>query len=321
MIEAKSFKPKAILLMGPTATNKTKMAIELASLFPIEIISVDSALIYQDMNIGTAKPTTEEMRLVKHHLIDIILPTEIYSVMNFIQTSVQLIQEINSRGKIALLVGGSMMYFNALINGLSVLPASDIKLRFELESSLARHGWDYMYQQLLDIDMTSAAKIAANDKHRLIRALEVYKLSGSSLSELQARDKLKFIQDIDSLVLGILPQERSYLHAQINQRFQTMIDNGFIDEVRNLRLNYPMLTIHSNSMRSVGYAQVWNYLDNKLTIDELVNLGSIATRQLAKRQMTWLRSLKFCNLANESFNYELLFKNLHYQVKSWLRLD
>lgn len=309
---------KAILFMGPTSTGKTSLAIELAKELPIEIISVDSALVYQGMDIGSAKPTHAQRSLVIHHLIDIIPPTASYSVMRFARDARSLIEDINNRGKIPLLVGGTMMYFKALIEGLSLLPESNKQIRQELYEQLNKYGWDYMYSKLVASDPQAAMKIASNDQQRLIRALEVYQTTGNTLSYLQQSSKVKFLDDVDTLTLGILPANREELHQLINQRFNVMLDSGIVDEVKALQCLYPELSATHTSMRCVGYAQVWSYLAGEISQDRMVDLACSATRQLAKRQITWLRSLEFYNLAGDCLNQEDIYTQLIALVNTWL---
>jgi tRNA dimethylallyltransferase len=317
---------KAIFLMGPTATGKTELALQLSEYFtkqyPIEIISVDSALIYTDMNIGTAKPTPAELARVPHHLINIINPLQSYSVAEFIHTCNRLIPEIAARGKVPLLVGGTMMYFNALIHGINQLPESDPEIRARLTARLAakvtkdansvnsdndnsysgdNSGIAALYDELMRVDPQSAHKIMPADAQRIIRALEVFYITGIPISKLQTdqTNYLKLSDNIQVLPLMILPATREILHDRINQRFLRMLDSGFIDEVVAIKAKYPDLTIDHSSMRCVGYYQAWQYLENIITHQELIDMGSAATRQLAKRQITWLRKLGGINLERD----------------------
>lgn len=309
---------KAILLMGPTATGKTNLALNLAKNYPIEIISVDSALIYQDMDIGTAKPTPAEMELVPHHLINIITPLEAYSVAEFVQSATKLIKEITLRGKVPVLAGGTMMYFNALLNGLSKLPATNNAMREVLESRLQSEGLDNLYQELVNIDPITAAKVMPTDKQRIIRALEVYNTTSIALSTWQHQAPKIRPTNIEFLNLAILPAERKELHQRINQRFEIMINQGFIEEVKHLQKTYPELTNNHPSMRSVGYFQVWEYLENKISLPELMEMGKAATRQLAKRQITWLRGMDVINIAAGNLSPHLLYANMLEQIKLFL---
>ncbi|MCC2645496.1 MAG: miaA [Burkholderiales bacterium] len=307
----------AILMMGPTATGKTGLALKLAAKFPIEIISVDSALIYKNMDIGTAKPTKNELKLVKHYLIDIISPLESYSVAQFIDDSIGLIYEINARGKIPLLVGGTMMYYNGLLNGISELPVSDPKIRACLELEANNSSWQELHIKLQQIDPLAAAKIKPNDKQRISRALEIFYQTGIPISSLQSKTHIKKSAGINFLPLAIMPVNREILHKRIEERFNTMLNTGFIEEVQSLRNNLPALTITHNSMRCVGYKQVWQYLDGHIKLQELSDMGIAATRQLAKRQITWLRSMDVINIAKDNLNFNELYTNSLIQIKNF----
>lgn len=278
---------KVICLMGPTASGKTALALEIAKHIPAEIISVDSALVYRDMNIGTAKPTVEELRLAPHHLIDILDPVESYSAADFRADALRLIDEIVARGRTPILVGGTMLYFKALLDGISPLPEADAEVRALLEQEAALHGWDYMHQQLAAIDPVSAGRIHPNDPQRIGRALEVYRLTGQSMTQLTAIKGEPF--PYEACQFAIAPQERATLHARIAQRFEFMLQQGFEQEVKVL---HSRSELHPGlpSIRCVGYRQMWEYLDGLVSYDEMVYRGIAATRQLAKRQLTWLRS-------------------------------
>lgn len=302
------YNERAILLMGPTATGKTELVLKLADYYPIEIISVDSALIYKNMDIGTAKPTYEELVKVPHHLIDIISPLESYSVAKFIKEAINLIKQINNRGHLPVLVGGTMMYFNAFINGISKLPDSNNDIRQLLEKMADMHGWEFLYNKLLAID--SETKIEPADKQRIIRNLEVYHLTGKPLSQLQLENKEFLTKHINFLPLAIIPHDREILHKRISTRFDNMIERGFITEVQGLKLKYPQLTATHASMRCVGYAQIWKYLLNEFSIEELANITKAATRQLAKRQITWLKSLEVINIDNGNLEIDKIFDKL-----------
>lgn len=286
----------AILLMGPTASGKTLLALTLAESYPIEIISVDSALVYTDMNIGTAKPTPSELSQVPHHLINIINPLQAYSVADFLKDSIAIARDILSRGKIPLFVGGTMMYFNALINGISELPASNPEIRAHLEERIAVDGITSLYAELKRIDPVSAAKIKPTDSQRIIRALEVYQIAKVPMSQLQQEIKPQIKHDFSFMAFRIIPNKREILHDRINQRFGQMLENGFIDELSQIQSKYPDLMINHTSMRSVGYKQVWQYLDNEISYTELIEKGQAATRQLAKRQLTWLKNMDYSKI-------------------------
>lgn len=275
-----------VALMGPTAAGKTETALALAERLPCEIISVDSALIYRGMNIGTAKPSADEQALVPHWLIDIRDPAESYSVSEFCHEAVQLIEDIRQRGKVPLLVGGTMMYFNALINGMAELPPASPQHRSMLEAQAKEVGWMRLHQQLQQVDPVAAARIHPNDPQRLTRALEVFLCTGRTLTDWQTTTQTFLRSPIQQF--AIYPDDRSVLHARIETRFKHMLSAGLIDEVVSL---YQRGDLHVDlpSIRSVGYRQVWQYLAGELDYDEMQERGIIATRQLAKRQLTWLR--------------------------------
>ncbi|AEA66688.1 MULTISPECIES: tRNA (adenosine(37)-N6)-dimethylallyltransferase MiaA [Pseudomonas] len=290
--------PPAIFLMGPTAAGKTDLAIELTKVLPCELISVDSALVYRGMDIGTAKPSKELLAEFPHRLIDILDPAEAYSAADFRRDALQAMAEITARGRIPLLVGGTMLYYKALVDGLADMPAADPEVRAQIEEEAARLGWQALHEQLAIIDPESAARIHPNDPQRLSRALEVYRVSGQSMTALRQRQSAQSteaaasgLQQLPYTVanLAIAPANRQVLHRRIEQRFTLMLEQGFVDEVVALR---ERSDLHAGlpSIRAVGYRQVWDYLDGKLTSAEMQERGIIATRQLAKRQFTWLRS-------------------------------
>lgn len=290
--------PPAIFLMGPTAAGKTDLAIELTKVLPCELISVDSALVYRGMDIGTAKPSKALLAEFPHRLIDILDPVEAYSAADFRRDALQAMAEITARGKIPLLVGGTMLYYKALVDGLADMPAADPEVRAQIEEEAARLGWQALHEQLAVVDPVSAARIHPNDPQRLSRALEVYRVSGQSMTTLRQRQSAQSteaaasgLQQLPYTVanLAIAPANRQVLHRRIEQRFTLMLEQGFIDEVVALR---ERSDLHAGlpSIRAVGYRQVWDYLDGKLTSAEMRERGIIATRQLAKRQFTWLRS-------------------------------
>jgi tRNA dimethylallyltransferase len=282
--------PPAIFLMGPTASGKTGAAVALISKLPVELISVDSALVYRDMNIGTAKPDHETLAKAPHHLIDIIVPTEAYSVANFRNDALRLMADITSRGKVPLLVGGTMLYFKALQDGLSHLPEANPQVREEIEQEAAQLGWPAMHAKLAIIDPDSAARLQPNDVQRIERALEVYRLTGQSMTALHLAsggDALPY----RLLKIALVPKDRAALHERIAQRFDQMLAGGFLDEVKALVAMYPMLTADSTSMRCVGYRQALAYLAGEYDEAQLRDRGVFATRQLAKRQLTWLRGM------------------------------
>ena len=280
---------KPIMLLGPTASGKSAVAMMLAERFPVEIISVDSAQVYRLLDIGTAKPSAEERRQVPHHLIDILDPEEAYSAARFAADARQLTDNILSRGRLPLLVGGTMLYAKALRQGLHDLPPADSALRAELDQQAAEAGWPALHARLAVIDPVTAARLAPNDSQRIQRALEVDALTGKRLSQWIADPRDSAVPAFDCLRIALEPSDRSALHARIESRFRLMIERGLIDEVRHLRTR-PNLHPELPSMRSVGYRQVWAWLDAPTTLESLVALGTAATRQLAKRQLTWLRS-------------------------------
>lgn len=309
---------KAIFLMGPTAAGKTDLALRLAEFYPIEIISVDSALIYQGLDIGSAKPSPDELTRVPHHLINIISPLENYSVADFITDSNRLIAEVNQRGNLPLLVGGTMMYYSALISGLSALPNADKTLRESLEREFAINGNQAMHEQLQVLDPYSAARIAVNDSQRLQRALEVCLLTGRPMSEVQKDQRLPGLVNCNYLSLAILPENRQLLHNRINQRFSKMLDSGFIAEVQHLQSCYPELSPEHNSMRCVGYRQVWEYLAGNISYTQLQEQGQAATRQLAKRQITWLRSIPSLHIDDYELNQDILLNKILVQIDEFV---
>ena len=272
--------------MGPTASGKTDLAIQLRQQLPVEVISVDSALIYRGMDIGTAKPSKAELALAPHRLIDICDPAESYSAANFRTDSLREMQEISAQGKIPLLVGGTMLYYKALLEGLSPLPSANEKVRSEIEAKAALIGWGGLHQELSKIDPISAQRINPNDSQRINRALEVFYLTGKTLTELTAQKGEALPYDI--LQFAIAPEQREVLHLRIEQRFHKMIELGFQQEVEKL---YRRADLNENlpSIRCVGYRQMWEYLRGDYDHDEMVFRGICATRQLAKRQITWLR--------------------------------
>ena len=281
--------PPAIFLMGPTASGKTGVAVELVQRLPVELISVDSALVYRDMDIGTAKPDAATLARAPHHLIDIIDPTEAYSAAAFRHDALRLMEDITARGKIPLLVGGTMLYFKALREGLSELPQADPEVRAELDAEIAEHGIERLHAELAKVDAETAARLAPADTQRIQRAMEIYRLTGQPMSVLFKQQKQHELPyDITSIAL--VPSERSVLHQRIATRFQQMLKDGLIEELRMLRNKYP-LHPDITSMRCVGYRQAWQYMDGEINEGQLMETGIAATRQLAKRQLTWLRSM------------------------------
>jgi len=290
--------PPAIFLMGPTAAGKTDLAIELAKVLPCELISVDSALVYRGMDIGTAKPDKALLAQYPHRLIDILDPADSYSAADFRRDALAAMADITARGNIPLLVGGTMLYFKALLEGLADMPAADPQVRAALEQQAREQGWQALHDELAEVDPVSAARIHPNDPQRLVRALEVYRVSGQSMTEHRRRQSVQSAAaDASGIAhlpytvasLAIAPADRHVLHGRIARRFEQMLEQGFIGEVTALRARSDL---HSGlpSIRAVGYRQVWDYLDGALTATQMQERGIIATRQLAKRQFTWLRS-------------------------------
>jgi len=275
-----------IAIMGPTASGKTGLALDIAAKVESEVISVDSALVYKGMDIGTAKPTQEEQAGVAHHLIDIIDPVQSYSVSQFVNDTNALIGDILARGKVPILAGGTMMYFNALINGISPLPKSDETIRDEITQQAQRLGWSKLHDELRGVDPISGERIHPNDPQRITRALEVYRSTGKTLTHWQQQEGEKCPYNIAQF--AIAPADRAVLHERIATRFDLMLEQGFENEVVKL---YERSDLHEDlpSIRSVGYRQMWQYLDGQLSYAEMRERGIIATRQLAKRQLTWLR--------------------------------
>lgn len=283
--------PPAIFLMGPTASGKTAATIALYEHLPVEIISVDSALVYRGMDIGTAKPDAETLRLAPHYLIDLITPIEQYSAAQFVKDALSLMHTATAKGRIPLLVGGTMLYFNALQHGLSQLPEADAQVRADIEAEAATLGWPVMHAQLAKIDPVLAAKIQPNDMQRIERALEVYRISGKSMSELRSQSPKKKLP-FDVVKIALMPSDRAVLHQRIANRFELMLKQGFIEELKTLLSQYPQLNSESPSMRCVGYRQALSYLNGDIDLNTLKEHGIFATRQLAKRQLTWLKGMQ-----------------------------
>ena len=283
-------RPKAVILLGPTAAGKTALAMLLADRFPVEIVSVDSALVYRDMNIGTAKPDAQTLRSYPHHLIDLIDPQHAYSAAKFCKDALQAMAQISARGNTPLLVGGTMLYVKALLDGLSNLPAADAAIRADLENRAHEAGWPALHAKLGRVDPITAARVKPNDAQRIQRALEVYQLTGSPLSALQIQHSQRRDFPYATLKIGLAVERRADLHERIASRFAAMLDAGLLDEVRTLRTRYA-LTAEMPSMRCVGYRQAWKYLDGDIDQKMMRETAVIATRQLAKRQLTWLRAM------------------------------
>jgi tRNA dimethylallyltransferase len=277
----------AVLLMGPTGSGKSDLAVRLAEDLPLEVISVDSALVYRGMDIGTAKPTSGTRARIPHHLIDIRDPTMGYSVGEFTRDAQHAMQDIWSRGRQPLLVGGTMMYFHALTSGIAPLPEADAAVRKSIDASAATLGWAAVHQELAEVDPQAAARIHVNDPQRIQRALEVYRLTGQTITKLQ-RERVSVFADVNVIEFALAPLERDELHTKIERRFKAMLDAGFVEEVRSLYERGDLSAEHA-SMRAVGYRQLWRYLAGLSALNIATEQAIAATRQLAKRQLTWLR--------------------------------
>ncbi|MBP9219700.1 MAG: tRNA (adenosine(37)-N6)-dimethylallyltransferase MiaA [Sterolibacterium sp.] len=282
--------PPALFLLGPTASGKTRLALELASRLPIDLISIDSAQVFRDMNIGTAKPDVATLARFPHRLIDLISPEERYSAARFALDARREISDITARGRIPLLVGGTMLYFKALRDGLAELPQADPALRAEIDALAAAHGWPAIHAELARLDPATARRLKPTDAQRLQRALEIVRLTGQPLDQHFA-SQCPVPLPCTPLAIGLVPQDRGLLHQRIAQRFHDMLTAGLIDEIVMLREKY-QLDASLPSMRCVGYRQVWEMLEGRLPRQELTERGIYATRQLAKRQLTWLRGME-----------------------------
>jgi tRNA dimethylallyltransferase len=304
--------PPAIFLMGPTASGKTAAAVELAQQLPVELISVDSALVYRDMNIGTAKPDAATLAAAPHHLIDIIAPTGVYSAAAFRADALRLMRDITARGNIPLLVGGTMLYFRALRFGLSDLPQADAVVRAEIEEQAARLGWPRVHDELAKVDPETAARLKPNDLQRIQRALEIYRVSGQPMSALLGQQEV-YRLPYSLIPLALIPSERKQLHQRIETRFAEMLKLGLLDELEDLKRKYHL---HADmaSMRCVGYRQAWQYLAGDIDKKELLAQGIAATRQLAKRQLTWLRGMP------DNLEFDCLHPQLNRQVREKVRV-
>jgi tRNA dimethylallyltransferase len=281
-------KRAAFALLGPTASGKSRLAMQLASAHPIEIVSIDSAQVYRGMDIGTAKPSPAERRAVPHHLIELIDPTERYSAGRFREDAIRAATEILSRGKIPLLVGGTMLYYRALAQGLDELPAANPPIRAQLDAEAAGKGWPALHAELAKLDPKTAARLEPGDAQRIQRALEVHRVSGRPISAFQIRSKNDLPFELKAF--SLVPENRPELHQRIAARFDAMLQAGLVEELKALRQKLP-LNAALPSMRCVGYRQAWEFLDGKIGEKELRETGIAATRQLAKRQLTWLRTL------------------------------
>jgi len=281
--------PPAVCLMGPTASGKTDLAITLVEQLPMDIISVDSVMVYRGMDIGSAKPDAATLARAPHRLIDIRDPAEAYSAAQFRDDALREMAAISAAGRIPLLVGGTMLYFRALLSGLSTLPSADAEIRARLEAEAEVEGWENLHRRLAEVDAAAAARIHPHDPQRIQRALEVYELTGTPLSQLQQQQQLDEPLPYRVIKLAVAPAERSTLHQRIAERFDLMLGSGLVEEVEGLRRRGD-LHLDLPALRAVGYRQVWEFLDGDIDYTEMVERGIIATRQLAKRQFTWLRS-------------------------------
>ena len=312
--------PTALFILGPTASGKTALTLALAQQQPIEIISVDSALVYRGMDIGTAKPSRAEQAICPHHLIDIIEPTEAYSAAQFAADAQRLIHEIHARGRLPVLVGGTMLYVKALLEPLTELPESDAQIRAQIDAQAADLGWPAMHAQLAQIDPITAARIEPNDAQRINRALEIFHISGKPMAQWLAEDTTTHELSFKPILTALIPEPRAILHERINQRFVTMLNEGFLDEMRTLRARGD-LHLGLPSMRCVGYRQAWEHLDGAYGYDELIEKGQAATRQLAKRQMTWIRGMSqiqvFDSAKLTAANTDPLLKCIHELIDSF----
>ena len=285
--------PPAILLLGPTASGKTDLALRLADQYPIDLISVDSALVFKDMNIGTAKPDADTLKRYPHALVNVITPEESYSAARFREEALAAMADSTARGRIPLLVGGTMLYTKALLEGLSDLPQANPELRAEIDVRAKQYGWPAIHEELTKLDPVTAARLAPNDSQRIQRALEICLLSGRPASALYAEQQQQAAPPYRFLSLALLPSDRAWLHDRIALRFKLMLQQGFVEEVESLRAKYT-LNAELPSMRCVGYRQAWEVLENTLAAKELEERGIYATRQLAKRQITWLTNSIAC---------------------------
>ena len=282
-------KPRAIFLMGPTASGKTDLAMAISDHLPVELVSVDSALVYRGLDIGSAKPTPQELEKYPHHLIDICDPSDSYSAGRFREDALRVMDEVRARGNIPLLVGGTMLYFRALLHGMAEMPEADPAFRAQIEARAEKEGWPALHAELAQVDPALAAELHPNHSVRIERALEVYHLTGKTMTELRAaQEDASLTAHYDICQLAIVPRDRAILHQRIALRFERMLENGFIEEVQALRARGDL---HEDlpAIRAVGYRQVWQYLAGETDYGQMVDAGIAATRQLAKRQLTWLR--------------------------------
>ena len=305
--------PPAILIMGPTACGKTALALELARVLPCEIVSVDSALVYKGMDIGTAKPDRATLDSVPHHLVDIIEPHEAYSAARFRDDALAAMREISDRDRIPLLTGGTMLYFKALLEGLNELPEADPMIRLVIDTMAQEQGWPGVHAKLKEVDADTAARLDPNDAQRLQRALEIYYITGKTMGELLEKPRYVYFP-YTPIKIALVPGDRSVLHARIEQRFDEMLAKGLVHEVEQLREEHG-LDPTMPSMRCVGYRQAWQHLNGELSLADLRNQGVAATRQLAKRQLTWLRAI------TDATQFDCLDENLAQRVLEYVRRE
>ena len=310
---ASSAQPPAILLMGPTASGKTAVALQLAATLPCEIISVDSAQVYRDMDIGTAKPDADTLARAPHHLINLIEPHESYSAARFRDDALALMREITERGNIPLLVGGTMLYFKSLVEGLNDLPEADSTIRLIIETMADEEGWPAVHEKLRKVDPETAARLEPNDSQRVQRALEIYYITGRSMTDLLKKPKYVYFP-YSPIRISLVPSDRAALHDRIAQRFDAMLSAGLVEELRRLRDDYA-LEHDMPSMRCVGYRQAWDHMTGKISRDELREQGIAATRQLAKRQLTWLRAM------DDVTEFDCLAENIGDLVLEYIRQE
>ena len=305
--------PPVILLLGPTASGKTTLAANIAATLPVEVVSVDSAQIYRHMDIGTAKPEPGLRARVPHHLLDLIEPHESYSAARFRDDALTAMREITERGNIPLLVGGTMLYFQALTEGLNDLPEADPAIRLIIDTMAEKSGWPGLHAELARLDPETAGRLEPRDAQRIQRALEIYYLTGKPMSELLRKPKYVYFP-YSAIKIALVPARREVLHERIAHRFEEMLELGLIGELRRLREEYG-LDLSMPSMRCVGYRQVWQYLDGEFSLAELREKAVAATRQLAKRQLTWLRSMQ------DTTEFDCLDENLPGLVLEYLRRE
>ena len=306
--------PPAIFILGPTASGKTALAMGLADRFPVELVSIDSAQVFRDMNVGTAKPDAATLARYPHHLIDLISPEETYSAARFCSDALQVMGDITARGKVPVIVGGTMLYYKALTEGLADMPKADAAIRAQIDAEAAIHGWPHMHMELAKVDPESAARLKPNDAQRIQRALEVVRLTGKTMAAIYATQERQPFP-YKRLTIALMPTDRAWLHERIAMRFDIMLAQGLVEETRALRNKYK-LRAELPSMRSVGYRQVWEMLEGEIPPQELRDRGIFATRQFAKRQITWLNSLP--NLALFDCMKPALAETINSNVNSFL---